>query len=277
MKGFERRCNRSSSATRRIRSSGCCTPLFGRTSDVGVLLLQPGIHEYERAHWAFRSLASALAARGHHVLRFDYRGTGDSAGEPDDATVEACVEDAQIASQELRESPQVRKVSLVGMRLGAAVAAMAATRGLEVDNLVLWEPVVRGARYLAELETLDAAMRLRLLLSGRQSTDELSGFLFPPAIQQSIARVDLAALGRVDARRVLVFAADVDSEIARLTEALTRAGSAVQVNATGSEAAIARASARQTAVVAGSTVSQIATHIESAMVPPSANAVPVLS
>lgn len=256
---------------------GVLHPALGRASDTGVVLLQPGIHEYERAHWAFRSLASALAARGSHVLRFDYRGTGDSAGEPDEATVEACVEDAAIASQELREVPRVRRVSLVGMRLGAAVAAMACARGLAVDNLVLWEPVVRGARYLAELETLDAAMRLRLLLSPRRPTNELAGFFFPPALRRSIPRVDLTTMGHLDARRVLVFAATVDGEIARLSDALTRAGSAVQVNATGGEVAIARASARQAAVVAGSTVSQIATHIESALVPAAANAVAVMS
>ena len=256
---------------------GVLHPALGRASDVGVVLLQPGVHEYERSHWAFRSLASALAARGRHVLRFDHRGTGDSAGEPDEATVEACVEDARIASQELSEVPPVRRVSLVGMRLGAAVAAMASARGLAVDDLVLWEPVVRGEKYLADLETLDAAVRLRLLHARRRPTSELAGFVFPPAIRRSISRVDLATIGRVEARRVLVFAAEVDGEIARLTEALTRAGVAVQVNATGGEAAIARASARQAAVVAGSTVSQIATHIESALVPAPANAVPILS
>ncbi len=251
---------------------GVLHPAMGKASEVGVVLLQPGVHEYERAHWAFRSLASALAARGHNVLRFDYRGTGDSAGEADVATVEGCVEDVRLAWHELREVPGVRRVSLVGMRLGAAIAAIAsAARSpdpLAVDDLVLWEPVVLGPRYLAELESLDASMRLRQLLPRRRPRAELAGFAFPPDVRASVARVNLTRIGRVDARRVLVFAAVANGDVSRLRDALTGTGSVVQINAPengeASEAAMVRASARQAAVVAGTTVAEIATHIESA-------------
>ena len=250
---------------------GVLHPAVGKPSDVGVLLLQPGVHEYERAHWAFRSLASSLAARGHHVLRFDYRGTGDSAGEPEEATVEACVEDARTAWQELREVPGVRRASIVGMRLGAAIATMAcspavdrAAAAVSADDVVLWEPVVRGMKYLAELEALDASMRLRLLHPARRPVGELAGFSFPPQVRASVARVDVATHGKLDARRVLVFVSTADDEILRLKEALERAGSNVQIEASTSESALVRASVRQSAVVPGSDVSQIATRIESA-------------
>jgi pimeloyl-ACP methyl ester carboxylesterase len=248
---------------------GVLHPAIGRPSDVGIVLVQPGVHEYERAHWAFRSLASALAARGRHVLRFDYRGMGDSAGDPSETTFEACVEDARTACAEMREVPGVRRVSLVGMRLGAAIATTAcATRapsggeGVSAEHLVLWEPVVRGAKYLADMETLDASMRLRLLHSPRRPRDELAGFAFPAPVRASIARVDLAMLGAVAARRVLVLASAGDDEVSRLTEALRGGGSSVVVNATSKGDAIAKASARQSAVIPGTAVAEIATQIE---------------
>ena len=52
-----------------------------------VLLCYPGMQEYNAAHWMFRRLATSLSREGHHVLRFDYYGTGDSDGETDAALV----------------------------------------------------------------------------------------------------------------------------------------------------------------------------------------------
>jgi pimeloyl-ACP methyl ester carboxylesterase len=256
---------------------GVLHPAVGRPSDVGVVLLQPGIHEYERAHWVFRTLATALAARGRHVLRFDYRGTGDSAGEPEETTIEGCVQDARLACEELREVPGVRRVSLVGMRLGAAIAALACASAegkgdAFAEHLVLWEPVVRGAKYLKELEALDSSMRLRMLMELRRPENELGGFAFPKEVRTSIARVDLARLGPIAARRVLVFASAVDEEVTRLEESLQRAGTPITVHTTADEAAIVagaatstrmvRAGVQQEAVVPGVAISEIATHIE---------------
>ncbi len=43
---------------------------------IGVVLAYPFGQEYMRAHRALRLLAQALTARGVHVMRVDYRGTG---------------------------------------------------------------------------------------------------------------------------------------------------------------------------------------------------------
>jgi len=191
-------------------------PLYGvfespgtRASKTGVLLLYPGVHEYVRAHWAFRSLASELAARGFPVLRFDYHGVGDSAGEPEATTFEACVDDACIAAGELREVAAVGDVVLIGMRLGAAVALRAGEKLPFVRRVLLWNPIVDGRAYIDELEHMDRAMRLRLLHPLRHPADELAGYRFPAEVRRSIERVDLRETGAVGPRRMEIFAESI--------------------------------------------------------------------
>jgi hypothetical protein len=51
------------------------------TGNSGVIVLPPTGYPYLCAHRALRVLAERLAERGHTVLRIDYDGTGDSAGD----------------------------------------------------------------------------------------------------------------------------------------------------------------------------------------------------
>jgi pimeloyl-ACP methyl ester carboxylesterase len=137
-------------------------PLFGvhfaghsqgrRCATQAVVLCYPWGQEYLRAHRSMRLLADMIAARGCDVLRFDYSGTGDSGG---DATTASFVEwesDIETAIDELKDMAGVSRVSLVGLRLGATLAArVAERRRRDVSALVLWDPVVSGGAYLQEL------------------------------------------------------------------------------------------------------------------------------
>jgi pimeloyl-ACP methyl ester carboxylesterase len=203
----------------------------GRLKKTGVVLLYPGMQEYIRAHWAYRTLAGAFAAKSYPVLRFDYRGTGDSAGEPEDTTLDACVEDACTAANELRDTAGVQHVMFVGMRLGAAVAEMAADRLPFVRSTFLWNPVIDGHSYLAQLEHMDAAIRLRLLHPLVRPAGELLGFRFPDHVRRSIASVDLLKRPGVRARRVDVFAETATREIDRLCEIYSSRGHTIHTHA----------------------------------------------
>jgi pimeloyl-ACP methyl ester carboxylesterase len=196
----------------------------GQPRDTGVLLFYPGIQEYGTRHWAFRNLATALSARGFHVMRFDYRGTGDSAGDPDESTVEACVDDALVAYDELRDATGTGSTSFVGLRLGAAIAARVAAAGKASRDLVLWDPVVNGARYLADLQRMDATQRLRLLHELRPPAGELGGFPFPRDVQASIEQVDLCRLEWPAGPRIATFLSEPSEDAAELDAALRARG-----------------------------------------------------
>jgi pimeloyl-ACP methyl ester carboxylesterase len=92
-----------------------------------------------------RQLAVRLSQSGHHVLRFDYYGTGDSLGAERDGDVASWRDDIETAVTELKDMTGVAKVSLVGLRLGANLAAEVSARHPDdIDSLVLWEPLPAG-------------------------------------------------------------------------------------------------------------------------------------
>lgn len=140
-------------------------PLFGvyhaptarPVREAGVVLCQPAGHEYVRAHRFMLHLAGVLTGRGYHVMRFDYSGTGDSWGDGDDASLARWARDTLAAIDELRDTAGITRVHLLGARLGAAVALQAAAGRVDVDALVLWDPILRGTEHAAALRTVGEA------------------------------------------------------------------------------------------------------------------------
>jgi alpha-beta hydrolase superfamily lysophospholipase len=141
-------------------------PLFGRVylpadgvARAGVLLCPPFDLEAQEVALAYRLLAEDLRERRFAVLHFDYDGTGDSAGRDGDPDrVRAWQESIVEAAKFLRSGGAIH-VFVIGMRLGATLAASVAAR-CAVDGLVLWDPCGSGRSYLREqalLRTVHAA------------------------------------------------------------------------------------------------------------------------
>jgi pimeloyl-ACP methyl ester carboxylesterase len=124
----------------------------GGASRRAVILCYPWGAEYIHAHRSLRQLAGRLSLAGFHALRFDYFGTGDSAGDMTDADLAGWEDDIESAIAELQDSTGAKRVVLVGLRLGATLAAsVAARRRTDIDALVLWDPIVSGKSYLQDL------------------------------------------------------------------------------------------------------------------------------
>lgn len=179
---------------------------------VGVVLCPPAPQEYMQAHWALRRLAILLAKEGFHALRFDYLGTGDSAGDVSRASIATWRENVRQAVRELVDLTGVRRVSLLGMRLGAAIAAEAVRPDLRLADLVLWEPVVRGRTYLADLDDVQRR-KLAHTLDPPVLRDELLGFPLSPAMRRELEAIDLVAAPIDGAARAAAFFAEPSTEI----------------------------------------------------------------
>ena len=168
----------------------------------GLVFVHPFAEEKKCSHRVFVEMARAAAARGCAVLRFDFSGCGDSAGAFEDVDLNAWRADLRAAFGYAREHLQPKRMGLLGLRLGAALAAELAEEELELACLVLWEPVGDGERYL-ELTMRRSTLRKRLTaheggseLEEEAEVDEagevdFDGYLVSAALQDQIAEVGL--------------------------------------------------------------------------------------
>ncbi len=195
----------------------------------GVVLCYPFGYDALCTYRGMRRLAERLAARGIAVLRFDYPGTGDSAGDPSEpGRWRAWIDSITKAVALLRQSTGVERVSLCGLRLGGTLAALAAQQLGDVDGLVLLSPVLSGKNYQRELRagyrqwlSMPAAMDC----TPEPDTDEFVeayGFRLYREALENLRAVDLRRDAAAPARRVLMLdsldAARVDALAAHYRE-----------------------------------------------------------
>jgi len=115
----------------------------------GVLVVVGGPQYRVGSHRQFVLLGRALAARGIPVLRFDYRGLGDSGGEV--RTFESIDADIRAALDEfLRRVPGLQRVVIWGLCDAASAALFYAPTDARVAGLVLLNPWVRSQKTVAQ-------------------------------------------------------------------------------------------------------------------------------
>ena len=186
---------------------GCYHAPSGNLSfDCGLVLCNALGHEYIQFHRAVRRLATLLARAGFPVLRFDFSGCGDSAGDHLDWGIKRWTEDVSTAADQLRQSSGVNRICAIGLRLGGALSMLAGATHGNLDGMVLWDPVVDGQVYLAELNRShqDMLRQAHVIPRGEGTTQELLGFPLPETLRGELESLDLLNLTPKPASRVLV-------------------------------------------------------------------------
>ncbi|TNC15793.1 alpha/beta hydrolase [Methylobacterium terricola] len=176
----------------------------------GVLLCGTFGFEQWCAYRSWRELAGMIAGAGCAALRFDYPGQGDSR-DPAGPEIPAALETIRAGVAFLREQAGAEEIVVVGLRLGATLAALS---GAEIDRLVMLAPFPTGKAYRREM-----AMQARLIdvMPDRtpmpQEPDSLmvGSFLLGPRTLADLARLDLAAAERAPAPRILLLGPKVDA------------------------------------------------------------------
>lgn len=168
-----------------------------RATRGGVVIAPPLGYEYWPAHRSLRTLAESLACAGWHALRFDWDGTGDSAGEPSDANrIAMWRASLACAVQEMREAG-LDRIVVVGVRLGATFALLDGA-ALGADAVIACAPVASGKRWVRELRMLGIAD------PNASGMVMYAGLIVDAASAADLACIDLAKRPPAVTRRTLV-------------------------------------------------------------------------
>lgn len=164
---------------------------LGGYSRHSVLMAVPIGHEYAGAYKTSRRLALSLARAGIDTLRFDFSGNGDSFGSMEEVGFEDWRNDLVHAAAELRDLSGTDALSILGIRLGATLAATVESFPSAVDTMLLWDPVISGLAYLE-----NAGARHRALLDIPPSDappSELLGSPVSTSLHQDLTNLTASA------------------------------------------------------------------------------------
>jgi alpha-beta hydrolase superfamily lysophospholipase len=199
-------------------------PLFGwvhvpedNRAAGAVVLCPPVARELAATQICYRQLAEELSAAGMLAIRFDYDGTGDSTGvdlEPN--RVDSWLGGIEQAI-DLAKSCGAESISLIGMRVGALLVAVAAARRGSIDAVVLWDPCESGRAFVRQESVL-----MRLLSDdnpGSVDGIELPGVVFSTETVSDLGSLAVPADGARPSRVLLLTRPD-RQPATKLTDAL---------------------------------------------------------
>ena len=130
-------------------------PAAGTISRGGVLMVQSFLDEQPLGRRVLSAMARRLAADGWTVLMADLFGTGDSAGDHAEASLDQWRDDLDRACALLRARARDRVPVLIGARLGALLATDLVGRlPVPPRAVVLWNPPPSGAALIDPLRRL---------------------------------------------------------------------------------------------------------------------------
>ncbi len=167
----------------------------GNSLGRGVVICHSIGHEYARGYRNLQQLAVQLCSVGFDVLRFDYANTGNSDGACGELTAQRMQDNLIDARNYLIGQSGAKRVAVIGLRLGATIAASLPDGSF--DDVVLWDPIIDVSEFL---RTMDQWHRRQLTELRRFSTirvaseiDQSYGHAMSPEKRQSLTSLQIPA------------------------------------------------------------------------------------
>jgi pimeloyl-ACP methyl ester carboxylesterase len=168
----------------------------GDARPTGLVLCAPFGDERKSAWRALTQLSRSVARAGWPVVRFDYRGCGESPGDFIQATLETRLNDIVAAGEYLERELGLEQLCVAGLRLGATLAAGAGAELPGCCAAVLIEPVPEGRRYFGRM--LQRKKLRQSITSGQAEQDQggdavdLDGYAVRREVLEELQGVELS-------------------------------------------------------------------------------------
>lgn len=172
-----------------------------------------------------RLLALKLSALGYYVMRFDYRGTGDSSGDFAAADMTLWAQDLLLALDELQALSNTSTSHIVAVRAATLLLGGGIERS-RLAKLLLWDPCLKGADFLADLNCIRVgSLSSKQWYSRLRFVDELLpneyvGYNYSHACLQQLQAADVREPTALPAREVVLLSTAPDAELKSFSEKL---------------------------------------------------------
>jgi uncharacterized protein len=140
------------------------------------IFIHPFAEEKLWSHRVYVTTARAFCQKGIFVARFDFRGHGDSDGDFVDSSLERHLSDINAVIEHVKSiCPTIKTIGLLGLRLGGAIAAITAISRSDIDEMILWDPVLNGDRYMQDILRSNLAAQMAVKGKVEITRDDLIG------------------------------------------------------------------------------------------------------
>lgn len=180
-------------------------------NDEGVLCISSGPWDIMRLSWLQRQILTQLCEHGYQATRFDFCGTGESQEPTEAANCERWLRESIAMRDTLRKS--VRKVHVIGFRLGAALA-LKASESYAFRSIHLIDPVLHGSTYWTQIMQLQQAFiaSQNRYGVGVDAPSEVFGYPLGQSWQKAFEALDLRQY-EGKGRRVYVYSSQAQPEL----------------------------------------------------------------
>ncbi|MEP6938754.1 MAG: hypothetical protein ABI846_03245 [Rudaea sp.] len=191
---------------------GWIHPAAAPVGNVAIVIVPPFGYEAICAHRSLRHLADQAAQSGMLAVRFDADGCGDSAGgDLDPGRVDAWLASVGDACDVAR-SAGAESIILAGVRMGAMLALVAASRRDDVAGVAAIALPTSGKAFLREGRALQMALGLKpppgSIAQTSAQIEEIVGFALTAETRTQVSALAADALGMRPAPKILLLDRD---------------------------------------------------------------------